>query len=101
MIYAVRLGHAAERDIDELIDYLVPRAGEAVTRAYLGRLQAFLKKFETFPMRGTVRSDTRDGLRVIGFERSLTIAFVVEAETVHILRILTRGRELHLYDDEQ
>lgn len=99
MKYTVRLSHAAQRDIDELLDYLVPRAGEAVARGYIGRVKAFLGGFEAFPKRGTVRSDTREGLRVIGFERSLSIAFTVKEDTVYILRVLTKGQEVHLYDE--
>lgn len=99
MKYTVRLSHAAQRDIDELLDYLVTRAGEAVAHGYLRRVKAFLESFETFPKRGTVRGETRDGLRVIGFERSLSIAFMVQEDTVYILRVLVKGRELHLYDE--
>jgi plasmid stabilization system protein ParE len=96
VIYAVRLSFQAQRDIDALLDYLKPLAGETAALAYLARLERFLRRFETFPKRGSVRDDTRDGLRVIGFERSLSIAFVVEHDTVHILRILSKGQQLHL-----
>lgn len=34
------------------------------------------------------------GLRVIGFERSASIAFVVKGNTVDILRILPRGMDI-------
>lgn len=99
MKYKVRLTLAAQRDIDKLLTYLVPRAGEAVAHGYIGRVKAFLRGFETFPKRGTVRSETREGLRVIGFERSLSIAFTVDEDTVYILRVLTKGQELHIYEE--
>jgi hypothetical protein len=38
-------------------------------------------------------------LRIVGFERSLSIAFTVEAETVYILRIMSGGQELKLYEE--
>ena len=34
----------------------------------------------------------RPGLRIIGFERRLTIAFMVQEETVTVLRVFTAGR---------
>lgn len=41
---------------------------------------------------GHLRSDIRPGLRILGFERRLTIAFVVGTETVTILRVFAAGR---------
>ena len=95
MIYTIHLSPAARQDIDDLLEYLVPEAGETVARAYIARLHAFLRGFDTFPKRGTVRSEYRDGLRVVGFERSLGVAFVVEDSRVLILRIFHRGQDLH------
>ncbi|AIC27702.1 toxin-antitoxin system toxin RelE/ParE family protein [Rhizobium etli bv. phaseoli str. IE4803] len=99
MKYTVRLSVAAQRDIDALVDYLVVHAGEPVAQAYIDRLQTFLKGFQSFPKRGTVRSEIRDGLRIVGFERSLSIAFTVKGETVYILRVMSGGQELRLYDE--
>jgi toxin ParE1/3/4 len=44
--------------------------------------------------RGTRRDDIRPGLRVVGFERRVTIAFHVDDTTVTIDRILYGGREI-------
>ncbi|ARS66187.1 MULTISPECIES: type II toxin-antitoxin system RelE/ParE family toxin [Sinorhizobium] len=98
MSYTVRLSTAAQQDIDTLLDYLVPNAGEAIARAYIARLHAFLRGFDTFPKRGTVRSDHRPGLRVVGFERSVSVAFVVEDDSVIILRIFNRGQDIRFED---
>ncbi|EJB08046.1 plasmid stabilization system protein [Rhizobium leguminosarum bv. trifolii WSM597] len=99
MKYTVRLSVAARQDVDALLEYLVPRAGEAVAKNYIDRLQTFLEGFQSFPRRGTVRNEIRDGLRIVGFERSLSIAFSVEEETVYILRIMSGGQELRLYEE--
>ena len=37
------------------------------------------------------RDDIRPGLRIIGFERRVTMAFMVEAERVVVLRLFYRG----------
>ena len=51
-----------------------------------------------FPKRGSVHNEIRPELHVIGFERRVSIAFVVEdgAQEVAILRILYAGQELKL-----
>jgi len=46
-----------------------------------------------FPERGTERNHIYPGLRIIGFERSASIAFTVDANIVTILRILPRGMD--------
>ncbi|MBY2934343.1 type II toxin-antitoxin system RelE/ParE family toxin [Rhizobium leguminosarum] len=99
MKYTVRLSVAAQHDVEALLDYLVPVAGEAVAQGYVDRLRSFLEGFQSFPKRGTVRDEIRAGLRIVGFERSLSIAFTVEAETVYILRIMSGGQELKLYEE--
>jgi toxin ParE1/3/4 len=47
----------------------------------------------TFPLRGTQRDDLLPGLRVTGFERRVTIAFVVTADAVLIEGIFYGGRD--------
>ena len=42
MNYIVRFTPEAREDIGVLLDYLVPRAGGAVARAYIGRLRDLL-----------------------------------------------------------
>lgn len=37
--------------------------------------------------------DVRPGLRIIGFERRLTIAFIVQPESVTVPRVFTAGRD--------
>jgi toxin ParE1/3/4 len=45
-----------------------------------------------FPERGAARSDLYPGLRIIGFENRISIAFIVEETSVRIVRILYGGR---------
>lgn len=51
-----------------------------------------MAQLQDFPERGTIRSDIRPGMRVIGFERRVSVAFVIEGNDVVILRILYAGR---------
>lgn len=89
----VRLAADAETDLRDIYRYISRRGSPVIARAYVDRILAYIGSFETFPMRGTVRDDIRPGLRVIGFERRVSIAFVVEAQDVVILRVLYAGRE--------
>jgi len=60
---------------------------------YVKRVIAYCLSFVTFPERGTPRDDLRLGLRVIGFERRITIAFHVSADAVTIDRLFYGGRD--------
>ncbi len=68
--------------------------GEERALTYVERIQAACLSLATFPERGTRRDDVRPGLRVIGFERQVAIAFHIGVETVTIDRSLYAGRDL-------
>lgn len=98
MNYGVGFSEDAERDLTELLDYLVPRAGERIARSYVDRLIDYCITFETFPERGLRRDDVSPGLRLVGYRRKATIAFRVAGKTVTILRIYHGGRNIDLAD---
>jgi toxin ParE1/3/4 len=54
----------------------------------------------TFPLRGQQREDLLPGLRTIGFERRITIAFVVAPEAVLIEGIFYGGRDFESFFKE-
>jgi toxin ParE1/3/4 len=83
----------AERHLDRLHQYITSHASEERADAYLGRLVDFCKSLTIFPMRGTTRHDLLPGLRVTGFERRVTIAFVVTDAAVLIEGIFYGGRD--------
>jgi toxin ParE1/3/4 len=64
------------------------------------RIEAYCLGFADFPERGTRRDDLMPGLRVIGFERRVTIAFHVDARTVTVDRILYGGRDLGILTND-
>ena len=61
--------------------------------SYISRIVDFCNGLSTFPLRGTQRDDLLPGLRVTGFERRVTIAFIVTAEAVLIEGIFYGGRD--------
>ena len=72
--------------------YIAAQAGEARADGYVGRIVAFCRGLETFPLRGTKRDDLLAGLRTVGFERRTTIAFVVTADAVLIEGVFYGGQ---------
>jgi toxin ParE1/3/4 len=84
----------AEADLIELYDYIANEAGPDRAIGYIERIEKSCLSLERVSERGTKRDDLRPGLRIMGFERRVTIAFHVEPATVTVDRILYGGRDL-------
>lgn len=89
----VVLAPEAGDDLTELYDWIAGRASPQVAMGYLERVEAFLGGLSVGSERGHLRGDVRPGLRIVGFERRLTVAFTVEEDTVTVLRVFTAGRD--------
>lgn len=98
---AVSFSPEAENDLLSLYDYIFERSGGAVALGYIGRIEEYCRGFDLGAERGTMRDDVRRGLRTVGFERRVTIAFEVTADTVTIVRILYGGRDLNRAFDSE
>lgn len=83
----------ASEDLHELYDWIAVNASHRIAMTYLERVEAFCRRLSVGSERGHLRSDIRPGLRVLGFERRLTIAFTAEDRTVTILRVFAAGRD--------
>ena len=83
----------AERHIDRLHEYIAAKASERRADAYAARIVAFCTGLATFPMRGQKRDDLLPGLRTVGFEWRVTVAFVVTARAVLIEGIFYGGQD--------
>jgi len=83
----------AEADLFSLHHYIADRSGAARASAYLARIEEVCRSLGTFPERGTRRDDILPGLRTIGFERRVTLAFRVLDDAVEIVAIAYAGRE--------
>ena len=84
---------AAEDDLAELYAYIAHQSGDERADHYLARIEAACIALTDFPHRGTRRDDLFPGVRLLGFERRISIAFMVDATTVRILRIFYGGRD--------
>jgi toxin ParE1/3/4 len=83
----------AERHIDSLHEYIAVHSSEEPADGYVGRIVDFCNGLSAFPLRGTQRDDLLPGLRVTGFERRVTIAFIVTVDVMLIEGIFYGGRD--------
>jgi len=95
MRYKVILQALAREDLRSLYAFIRDeRKSPVIAINYVRRIYDYCKSFSQFPHRGTKRDDLRPGIRLIGFERRVTIAFTVTDDTVLIARILYGGRDI-------
>ena len=88
----VEISEEARRDLFAIYDWIAQAGAPDTAIAYVERIETFCKSLDIASERGTARDDVREGLRVIGFERSASIAFMVEEDRVVILRVFSGGR---------
>lgn len=92
--YKVILRPSALRDLAGIEGWIEEEASAAVARRYGEAILSYCSKLNRFPDRGRSRHEVRKGLRTAVFRGSVTIAYVVTADEVHILAIIGRGREI-------
>lgn len=88
----VEISEEARRDLFTLYDWIADAGIPDTALAYVERIEVFCKKLDVASERGSLCDDIRPGLRVIGFERSASIAFIVEENRVVVLRVFYGGR---------
>lgn len=62
-------------------------------RAYVRRIEDRCQRLADAPHGGRLRSDLAGGLRIVPFEHSAIICYVVKDNTVWITNIFRRGRD--------
>jgi len=82
----------ARADLLALYEWISAKASPDVAMTYIERIERYCSGFDLASQRGHMRDDIRTGLRVIGFERRVTIAFMVSEEVVTILRLFYGGQ---------
>ncbi len=92
----VEFSEDANNDLTALYDWIAKAVSPIVALSYLERLETYCNGFDLASERGHTRDDLRPGLRpglrIVGFERRVTIAFTVESERVIILRLFYGGQ---------
>ena len=99
--YKVRISPTAERDLNGIAEWIIDQSGYVRAASnYVRRIRSYLNGFKNFPHRGVRQDDLYPGIRLIGFERRVTIAFSVTDDTVFIARIFYAGRDVDQYFHE-
>ncbi|MGI6245232.1 MAG: type II toxin-antitoxin system RelE/ParE family toxin [Pseudochelatococcus sp.] len=87
----VAFSPAAREDLRRVYDHIAAAGSPVNASRYVERIWGFCLGLEIASERGHRRDDVSPGLRVVGFEKRITIAFSVEEDSVHILRIFYGG----------
>jgi len=90
--YQVIFAPESRDDLLALYDWIAAASSPDTALSYIERIETYCRGFTNAAERGTRRDDIRPGLRVVGFERRVSIAFSVQNERVIILRIFYGGR---------
>jgi toxin ParE1/3/4 len=85
----------AEAELDRLYGDIALEAGDRIAGDYVDGVITFIESLEAFPERGTVRESRIPGLRIIGYRRSVSVAFSVREDDVLILGVFARGRDIN------
>jgi toxin ParE1/3/4 len=91
--FRIVLRPGAVADLKTIFLYVAEQAGLGTAVAYDQRLREACRRLGDFPGRGTPQEALRAGLRSVPFRRRATIYYVVDERTVHIVHILSAGRD--------
>lgn len=89
---AIVFAPEARADLVALYEWISVKASPDVAMSYIERIETYCNGFDLASERGHARDDIRTGLRIVGFEGRVTIAFMVSDLTVTILRLFYGGR---------
>jgi toxin ParE1/3/4 len=82
----------ARHDLFGIYEWIASKASLQVAISYIERLETYCLGFDIASERGHRRDDVSPGLRIVGFERRVTIAFVADENQVTILRLFYGGQ---------
>jgi toxin ParE1/3/4 len=83
----------SENDAAWILETVAAAAGLHTGLSYLTRLRDFCDRLQLGAERGTRYDHIRPGLRIVGFERRVTIAFTVDDDRVTVLRLFYGGQD--------
>lgn len=96
----VIISKTARVDLLNIYEWVAESVSWDTASRYITRIERFCISLDLASERGTLRDDLRPGLRILGFERSVSIIFEVTADSVNILRIFRAGRDWESEFDE-
>lgn len=89
---AVIIGRRADADIRRFGRYIAHFGAPATAERYVERLYKHIIGLDIATERGIRRGDIAPGLHIIAFERSATLAVLVEDKKAVVIRVFYRGQ---------
>ncbi len=89
---SVEFAPEASEDLLQLYDWIAAAASPETAIRYIDRIEVFCERLRHASDRGDIRNDIRPGLRIVGFERRVTVAFMVTETRVTVLRLMYGGQ---------
>lgn len=83
----------ARRQLRSLQRYIAKESYPSRAEKYIARLTNALQRISRAPYQGTKRDDLGPGLRIVGFERRVSILFLPSDEQVTVIGIFYAGRQ--------
>jgi toxin ParE1/3/4 len=99
MAYQVEFSPSAETQLHHLEDYLAERFYPGNAERFVKRLVRACHRLALAPHRGKRLDQIRPGIRMVGFERRVSIYFKLEGEKVFILGLFFGGKLPHDLDE--
>lgn len=93
-MYEVVYSPRAVAQLTDLLARIALAASPEIAARYVDAIVNQCDSLSAFPRRGARRDDLWQSLRVVGFRRRVSIAFVVEQNTVTIHGIFYGGQNL-------
>ena len=95
MSWKVLFSPKAESQLVSLYGYIADVSCPETAAAFLERLVSYCESLAVFPIRGRLRDDIREGLRITHYKHRTVIAFVPDGarRTVTILGVFYGGRD--------
>ncbi|MGB3899125.1 MAG: type II toxin-antitoxin system RelE/ParE family toxin [Mesorhizobium sp.] len=90
----------ARDDLLQIYDWIEKSSSSSTALSFIERIEAYCLAFDLASERGVLRDDIRPSLRVVGFRRTLTLAFSIDDDTVTFLRIFYAGKNWQSLFDE-
>lgn len=98
-MHSVVIARKAQSQLESIYRYIAKASSPRIAEAYVEAIRAECRSLALLPKRGTDHGSIMPELRTIGFRRSATIAFRVSEDTVTIVGVFYRGRNVRTQMD--
>lgn len=93
MSRSVTYREQAVQDLESIYNFVAEEAGPKRAADFTDRIRAHCDQLALFPKRGPSADHIASGIRLLAFERRVTIAYRVDDIGVRIVRIFYAGRD--------